>query len=376
MVLPRNLFRTCVVFLLLVPSVASPRIGSFPERGFAINMSPTRYNRVEGLFIGGNLVIAPEDWRGISLFGAGGYGRENKAWRHEVGLKMASDKTSLSFSQFNRTASLDDSLITTGANSFMALLFNRDYKDYFQARGGVEWLATHRPNKSLAFNARLSLSTLRNMRKSTDWSLFRRDEDFRDNPGIVEGKEGLISGSIVVDLRRSNPIRRGGTYLSVEYRHRFRDFEDNGLTLKLHRYQVMPFGDQTLLLRGMLASRTKLAPQDSLHQLYLGGIGTLRGLPFRELSGNRLLMFNADYIFQDALKLLDLVLFFDTGWIGRRPPSASVLTGFGDVQWSDFKSNIGMALSLSGQRLRLNIARRFDRADAKWVVTMRGWRGL
>ncbi len=376
MVLPRNLFRTCVVFLLLLPSVASPRIGSYPEKGFALNLSPTRYNRVEGLFIGGNLVISPQDWRGISLFGSGGYGRKNKAWRHEVGIKMASEKTSLSFSHFNRTASLDDSLIASGSNTFTAFLFKRDYKDYFQARGGVEWLLTHRHNKYLNFSTRLSLSSLRNMRVATNWSVFRRDEPFRPNPGIKQGKEGLISAAIAMDLRRSNPIRRGGTYLSVEYRHRFRDFEDNGLTLKAYRYQVMPFGSQTLLLRGMLASRTNLAPQDSLHQLYLGGIGTLRGLAFRELSGNRLLMVNADYIFRDALTLLDLVLFFDTGWIGQRPPSASILSGFDDVQWSDFKSNIGMALSLSGERIRLNVARRFDRRDAKWVVTIRGRRSL
>ncbi|MBI2950926.1 hypothetical protein HYY27_02470 [bacterium] len=361
---------------LLLLSVASPspaRVGTFPEKGVSLSLHPTRYNRVEGLFIGAEAVLAPMRWRGIGLFSAGGYGRASGEWRYEAGLQFRRGDTNLSASVFNRTASLDDSLIATGANTFMALFAKRDYKDYFQARDGVEISARHRYRKPCLFGVRVAFSALRNMPVVTHWSLFRRDDPFRDNPRIEEGREGLISIFVALDRTAPNPLLRSGTLLSGVYERRFRDFDDDGLTLAVTRYQAMPFGRQTLVLRGILASRARLASQDSLRLLYLGGLGTLRGYTFREFHGNRMLMFNADYVFRNALRFVDLVLFFDTGWTGRRPPSASLLSGFGDAQWSDFKSDLGASLAL-GQLARLDLARRLDRRRADWVLTIQGRR--
>lgn len=359
--------------LFLFPSPAPAHVGTFPEKGVSLSLHPTRYNRVEGLFIGAEAVLAPRQWRGVGLFSAAGYGRANREWRHEAGLQLRRGATNLSASLFNRTASLDDSLIAAGANSFMALFAKRDYKDYFQAKDGVEISAHHRHRRTFVFGARVAFSALRNMPVATHWSLFRRDDPFRDNPRIQEGKEGLISLSVALDRTAPNPLLRSGTRLSAAYERRFRDFEGDGLTLAATRYHRMPFGRQTLVLRGILASRTRLAPQDSLRLLYLGGLGTLRGYTFREFRGNRMLMFNADYIFQNALGFVDLVLFFDMGWTGRRPPTAHLLSGFGDAQWNDFKSNLGVSLAL-GQQARLDVARRLDRRRADWVLTIQGRR--
>ncbi|OGG52807.1 MAG: hypothetical protein A3F84_05445 [Candidatus Handelsmanbacteria bacterium RIFCSPLOWO2_12_FULL_64_10] len=373
MALKRNRPALLLLFFLLLPPPAFARVGTFPEKGVSLSLRPTRYNRVEGLFIGAETVIAPMQWKGVGLFGAGGYGRASGEWRYEAGLQFRRGDANLSASTFNRTASLDDSLIATGANTFTALFAKRDYKDYFQAKDGIEVSAHHRYRKTYIFGARVAFSTLQNMPVATHWSLFRRDDPFRDNPRISEGREGFISVSVALDKTAPNPLLRSGTRLSVAYERRFRDFEGDGLTLAGTRYQVMPFGRQTLVLRGILTSRTRLAPQDSLRLLYIGGLGTLRGYTFREFHGNRMLLLNADYVFQNALRFVDLVLFFDTGWTGRRPPSASLLSGFSDAQWSDFKSDLGVSLAL-GQQARLDVARRLDRRRADWVLTIQGRR--
>ncbi len=362
-----------LLLLLSVVPLASARVGTFPEKGVSFSLSPSRYNRVEGLFIGAETIIAPVPWRGFGIFGSGGYGRASGAWRYEAGLQFRRGDANLSVSAFNRTASLDDSLITTGVNSFMALFAKRDYKDYFQARDGVEVSLHHRYRKAYVFGARVALSELRDMPVATHWSLFRRDDPFRENPRIEEGQEGFIAATLAFDRIAPNPYLRSGTYLSATYERRFRDFEDDGLTLTGTRYQVMPLGRQVLVLHGTLASRAGLAPQDSLRLLYLGGLGTLRGYTFREFHGNRMLTLNADYVFQNALKLVDLILFFDTGWTGVRPPSASLLSGFGDVQWNDFRSDAGVSLAL-GQQARIDVARRLDRRHADWVLTLQGRR--
>lgn len=367
--------RLTLLLLLLLPSSSPARVGAFPEKGFSFSLKPSRYNRVEGLFIGAETVLAPPGWGGVGLFSAGGYGRASGEWRYEAGLQVQRGATSLSVAAFNRTASLDDSLIATGANSFSALLYKRDYKDYFQAKDGVEILVRRRHRTVFLMGARLSLSTLRNLPVATHWSVFRRDDPFRDNPRIEEGREGLASATLAFDNTASNPLLRSGTRISATYQRRFRDFEDDGLTLSATRYQAMPFGRQTLVLRGTLASQARLAPQDSLRLLYLGGLGTLRGYTFREFHGNRTLMFNADYIFLNALRFVDLILFFDTGWTGRRPPSAFLLSGFGDAQWNDFKSNVGVSLAL-GRLLRLDLARRLDRRHASWALTLQGREGF
>ena len=376
MTLTKKLLGFTAASLLLAPSFASARFGSFPDRGFVLSLSNTRYNRVEGLFLGANALIAPPGWRGVGIFGSGGYGHANKQWRYEAGLEVRGKTAGLSAAYFNRTASLDDSLITVASNTLLALFTKRDYKDYYQARDGFELLASHTHKKVLWMSARASIATLKAMPVTTNWSIFRRDDPFRANPGIAEGKEGSISATLALDTRGAPSLSRSGTYLGGTFERRFRDFEDSGLSLAVRRYQVMPFGNQTLVLRGAMVSRTNLAIGDSLRLLYLGGIGTLRGYAFREMSGNRLLVLNADYLFRNALKFLDLVVFFDTGWIGRRPSSSSLLSGFGDLQWSDFKSDVGLAIGLTGQMIRLDFARRLDRRHASWTVTIQGRKAI
>lgn len=363
-------------FLLLgtlLPALAWSSPAPAGGKGVAASLNPSRYNRVQGFFAGAEALVSPPGWRGLGILGMGGYGLADKAWRYEMSVLLRRPRFTLSAATFNRTASLDDSLIDARVNTLTALMVKRDYMDYYQAMDGAEITLTHSPTRRWNVNLRASMATLRNMGVATDWSVFRRDERFRANPAIREGDEGAISAGVTYDRTATpDPLARSGTRLSGTYERRFRDFENDGLRVEIRRYQVLPFGKQTLVLRGLMASRARLSPADSLHLLYLGGLGTLRGYTYREFHGNRAIMFNADYVFRNALRLIDLVVFFDTGWIAGRPATASVFSGFGDVQWADFKSDAGISLALTGHLLRFDLGRRLDRRHRGWVLTMIG----
>jgi hypothetical protein len=165
------------------------------------------------------------------------------------------------------------------------------------------------------------------------------------------------------------------------YEHTEIDFNTDGLFLILKRYQPA-WGNQRAVLRLMAGSRHgSLAEQ---HRLDLGGIGGLRAYDDKEFSGNRLLMFNIDYMFGgDILQriplqnipvfgtlwsTLSLALFLDTGWTGETNVDNGIFAGFNDIS---LKSDVGFSLSVLDGIFRMDVAKRTDRSDKDVRVTFR-----
>lgn len=336
-----------------------------------------RYNRVEGIFLGYRLGVAPRTWQGFGFFAEGGYGMHNQSPRWESGLEYQKDKTTFSLTLFDRTETNDRDITHTGENTVFTLLFKWDYQDYFRTKQGIEAKGAYRYRRYLRFLGRLSAFDYENMPLETGWSLFHPNRAFRTNPRIQPGDAGLLQLGFVLDTRIRSPIFRNAWHLSATCERGFRAFEYNGLILAVKRFQKVALGSQAFVVQARIGTRQSTHEQ---HLFDLGGVSTLRGYDIKEFTGNRMVMVNFDYLFGGdllgrmpirGLHLLNLILFFDAGWTHAVPKSETLLSGFGDLSLKDFKPNVGVGVGALRQFLRFNLALRLDRRNDPWVVSLR-----
>lgn len=336
-----------------------------------------RYNRVEGLFLGYDVSVTPASTRDITFNIGGGYGVHNTEPRWDVGFVVDKRKWTVGGSVFDRTASPDESIVRTAENTVFALLFKGDYLDYFRARNGFEVDLKYKASRFLSLVGYLSAFQYRNMPVDVSWTVFRNSDAFRPNPVVREGDAGLLKVGIAYNNRRKSPIFRNAWIASAVYERGFREFPYNGLALSVKRYQKTIFGRQAFVARGFLGSRESI---DEQHLYDIGGIGTLRGYRIKEYTGNRLLQFNVDYLFRGdivskissrASQFIELIAFADAGWVTQVPKQSNLLSGFDAMRASDIKTNLGAAVSMYRQLLRVNVARRFDKDIDDWTFSVR-----
>ena len=341
-----------------------------------------RYNRVEGLFAGYRVSGSPRQQRKVSFHLDGGYGIGLREARWEAGATYKSGKASLSASVFDRTETNDHNIIRTTENTFSALLFKGDYRDYFRAKNGFSASAGYRLRKHLNLQSHLTTFAYRSMPVEAEWSILRNADAFRANPAIREGDAGHLQIGLVFDNRRKGPVFRNGTFAALTYELGFREFPHNGFAMALNRKQKTIFGKQAFILRFLVGSRESV---DEQFLFDLGGVSTLRAYRIKEFTGNRVLLANLDYVFNGDLfgripikgaHLMELILFADAGWLNSVPRTDHLLTGFGDFRLGDAKTNIGAALSVYRQLIRFNVARRFDGDIDDWTFSLRFKREL
>jgi len=355
-----------------------------------------RYNRVEGPFLNARLSYLPTAIANLQLFGTAGWGFKNqtdKRFRFSVGTRkdlLQDNRLRLGVEAFKRLESQDNWFIEDSENSFMALLFREDYKDYYGVHG-FKMFVEHQFEQQL-FNTHtirfeLSRRTYDALQKNTNWSVFGGDRNFASNPTrpsstITEGDE--ISAKLIGELDwRDHPIiTTTGWYFLGIYEQTFEDFETNALFLAAKHYQPTA-GNQRLIVSAYAGSRHgSLAEQ---HLMDLGGLGSLRGFDDKEFTGNRMMMLNVNYLFNgDALSKIPLAnvpyfgafwsklslgLFLDTGLAWTTDPNDNIFQGFD--RFDDFKTDVGISLLVFEGLLRMDIANRLDRSDDDFRITFR-----
>ena len=368
---------TLLLFLLctIVPINAQPQ----PKRQILRELArgiTIRYNRVEGMFGGYQTKLAPKSWQGFSLWTETGVGLENKAARWLLGGGLEKPTYGIRLSIFDRTETEDYDIITTNENTFFSLLFKGDYRDYFRAKNGFEIAGRYQLQPKLNLNSTLITYTYENMPVVASQSIFRSNTPFRTNPSIIPGKIARFYLGLIYDTRRRAPRFYNAWHIRTFYERGFSEFAFDGLHLSAVRYQKTIWGNQAFILRGRLTARTHTAEQFLTD---LGGIGTLRGFGIKEFTGNRMMLFNLDYLFRGdllrqtpipAAHLFNLIVFADTGWTNLHPKGKSLLSGF-NANINDFKTNIGLAIGITEKLFRFNLARRFDNKGDPWTISVR-----
>ncbi len=356
------------------------------ERPLSFYTDP-RFNRVEGLFLNAGLTARPvaiTRFLAYADFGVGFWNEPtNQKFRFNAGVRKDFgdfSRTSVGFDVFRKLDSEDDWFGGENENSIAAFLFREDYKDYYGVTG-VNFYADHKINGMHTLRFEVGRRNYDVLKRNIDWSIF--GGTFDENPKrldsiIADGNEISLKLMAALDWRDNPIFPLTGWYLQAIYEHTEEDFDTDGLFVTLKRYQPTIM-NQRLMARVLVGSRTgSLAEQ---HVMDLGGIGSLRAFDDKELSGNRMFLLNANYLFGgDILQriplqnlpffgsfwtTLSMGVFLDTGWVSRAGTDAGIFDGFGDLNLDNLQTDVGLSVLVLDGIFRMDIARRTNSDPGK-----------
>jgi hypothetical protein len=365
--------------------VPKPNFFAFDEKKKIEYYSPLRYNRAEGLFPAIGVRLRDRDDSPLSVFVDAGYGLKSEKFRFNAGFDYeipAWEIFKIGGKYFDDTFTQDGWIISGVENSLAALFLREDFRDYFRAKGYTAWISKDF-EEAIHFRLAFWSGEYESMKKETDWSFFGGDKKFRGNPPVAEGTENKLRLEVIID-RLDNPLfpmegwylegafEKGGDFLGG-------DFDQSGvfLTGKILKPTI---SNQRLVLTARYGSRgDSRAPQ---HLMSLGGITTLRGYKYKAYrNGSNLAFGTFQYYFNgDILQKLPLqriplysslglILFVEVGALWNGEASGLIATNVGDSP--DWKSDAGFSLTVTGEFIRVDFARRLDRGHAEWEISFR-----
>lgn len=365
------------------------------------NLPMIHYNRVNSLFLG----IKKErmqwyhndNWLGIpdiQMHGLIGYATGRGEWEYAIGLERllgANDHLIIGGEYHNASATNDEWRVGLNETSLTAFMAGYDYLDYYKQRG---WGAYLLARTARFFEGGIAFSDDRftSLDRETSWALFGAGDRFRLNPPVDRQNGAAVDtvnlSSITVSASY-NPkrllISRSFTF-SVSGMAEFTDtgigttsdFDYAKYTGELISY--VNFDPGTVLkYRLRMSSITGSAPR--FKQLYLGGVGTLRALPFKSLGGgNQMLLSNAELqLGQPAFGSegwvdfddFYLSLFLDSGWVtydAGLEESNTPFSGLDKFKVADLRHSGGIGIGSS--LIRCELAwdlNNTDRAPVFWL---------
>ncbi|MDR8391025.1 hypothetical protein NC796_07745 [Aliifodinibius sp. S!AR15-10] len=356
------------------------------------NLPMIHYNRVSGLFLG--IENERMQWYGdnwleipsIQTTGLIGYSFAQKEWNYSLGLEklIGRKKYMMLGAEYHDAMATDDfwriGLTETTLTSFFA---GYDYQDYYKQQGyGLYVLLRSRRlfEGGVSFNDNRYSSLI----TKTDWALFGSGNRYRENPPIE-----FIFGTPVDTLNLSS-LSFSGSFnpkrlvLSRHFTFSLSgmvEIADPGITSSDYDYtkyigelatyiNFEPGG--VLKYRLMMGSITGNAP--NFKEFQLGGVGSLRALPYKSLAGNsgsidhyanQMILSNAEIQFGSPSYNNDswidfedfyLSFFLDSGWANYSADLAdnsSPFTDFDQFDFSDLRHNGGIGLGSSLIRCEL-----------------------
>ena len=387
-----------IIFFTLITSKAIAQfhydrieddLSFFSEKKFELFATP-RYNRVEGLHLQGNFKFRPDSsgtWLLYANPGIGFWNDGSDKFTNSAGFRkdfFDFQRLSIGGEVFKQTRTKDEWQIREMENTLYSFLFRDDFRDYYATKG-FKVFADHKFRDNHIWRVEFGRQTYDTLEVNVDWSVF--GGEFKDNPRtpfLAEGDEIGLRLITALDWRDDPIFTYTGWYIEGIFEKTFEDFKTDGLFITVRRYQ-QTWGNQRVLARARLGSRHgSLAAQ---HTLDLGGIGTLRGFDDKEFVGNRMVLFNANYLFNGDISqriplhgipffgnlwtAISFGAFFDAGWLNTVDPEEGMFNGFGDLALDDFKANLGLSVLVLEGVLRLDIAKRTDRSNDDFRVTFR-----
>jgi hypothetical protein len=224
--------------------------------------------------------------------------------------------------------------------------------------------------------------------RNTDWALFGGSKVFRENPRIDEGT--MRSVQITAGFSTAERMRHGPEGWTASLQTEIADAQGLGgvftfqsLLLDARRFQPIGTHDNLNLRLRIGTSHGDLPRQRAFE---LGGPGTVPGFRFKEfppdtLGANRMILFNGEYLVNgDFLGDLDfwpswlmrhvtIILMTDAGFLRRVDGATAMTGGFGGIRWTDFRSDIGVALGNRSGSFRIGAVWRTDRGEkARFVL--------
>lgn len=322
---------------------------------FIFERIAVNYNRVDGLFLG---LGQNKDyyWSGaesFSPYGFVGYAFALHRWRYQVGLDKwfgNENRFEVGVEGHSLTDSKDYWFIDPKENSLFAILAREDYMDYF-SREGVSFHAAQYYQMNSRIVISYDVDKYSSLTQRTNWSIFGGHKVFRDNPPVAPG----WMRSVVVNVEHRDYTggkdRKQGWLAGLRGEATVSgDFDFRMLSLNAVRYQPLFRGLQ-LNMRLVGGTASGVLPLQRSYQI--GGFNTLNAFPYKEFSGNRLLLFNYEFLFSPMLfkhshlfplNTFALLLFGDVGQVGNAASSAGMESGWAMMKLNGFKSDYGIGI--------------------------------
>lgn len=334
-------------------------------RGKALQLGlGARYDRVEELAILATQSLSGREGRTPRLNLMESFSTGLETWFYRVEFEQGlTDHLHFRGAGFDEVSVFDDLAGRVGdtENTLASLFFREDFRHYLGREGVTLSLAARVPH-DLGVGLAYTDQVQRALPVTTNGSIFRPRDSFRDNPPADGGR--LRSWTIRVDhdasMRRQRALtHRGFIAYETSSLRTGSDFEFERWNLKsVWTLAVGPEAAVTLVARGGGTTSGELPRQS---RFYLGGLGTLRGHDFATLSGERMALVNLEYAFP-IFGQVHAVLFQDLGAAWDRPHTV------GDVRPA---LDAGLAFQNRTGSFRVNLARDLRAEDAPLLVTVR-----
>ncbi len=345
-----------------------------------------RYNRVEGLFLGlgSEKKYYWDGYRHYNAYGSLGYGFSSYRWRYNLGVtrQFVVDEGRLleiGVEGHSIADSKDQWLIGVWENNLAAFLIHEDYRDYFERKGFDVHTAYSIQQEN--FTGQLKFEYLADkydsLENRTEWSLFGGSKLFRLNPSVAPGNMHSIVASLGISTVTKTMYGQEGWSIygtaEVAQKSLGGDFTFTQYLADIRRYQPLGRYDN-INIRLRFGTSDGELPSQKIFEL--GGLGTLPALPFKSFVGNRIILFNVEYIVNgDVLhdlnfwpswlfERINFVFFTDAGFIRTAPPSVSAADGFADIAWNEFHHDVGVGISNRSGSFRLGFVWRTDVSES------------
>jgi len=326
------------------------------------------YNRVDGLLASCRLAFESREKAVPLFFAEYGYGFWSKRSKYKLGFEQTLfDYHQLRFggSLYRETLTQDEWIVNDGENTFYALIWREDFRDYYEGEGG-DFFIEQTIGYNHTFRAQYKFEELRFMPANPNlWSLFGGDKKFRSNFSSIDeplrsagisdydNDEATLCLSYLFDTVEDiqGDLARSGWLARMSWEHSSddlgSDFDYDRYIVELRRFQPLTYR-QNINLRLIYGASNGELP---LHRMfYLGGIRTLRAYKIKQFYGRYMALANLEYVITLPRSTVGLALLFDIGKTGNE---SDFLTQDG------WKADVGVGLSF-GKGLRLELTRQVN----------------
>jgi len=359
------------------------------------NLPMIHFNRVNGLFFGvkkermqwhryGNLFNIPQ----IQPHGFIGYGTASKEWEYAVGLeKLIGERKRLMIGgEFHRAASTEDhyrvGLTETSITSFLA---SYDFLDYHHMEG-YGLYASYRTQRWIEAAFSYNRDTFSSLSQNTSYSLFGRASVFRANPPIDQFSDeiDLDRYGISVSFNPRNVLINDRFTVSTTIGAELADNSSSDEQFRYNKYwstlKLFYNFEPGSVLRWRLNAGGITGNAPDFKDFFLGGIGTLRGSPYKFFQGNQMIGSNLEVQFgRPSTRAgewirdynLHILLFLDSGWTRQVPGmvnGSNPFSGFKEFSFAGLQHDAGAGIGTGAFRIELAWPlKEFDQQPAFWI---------
>jgi len=371
------------------PYNTNPLYNKFP------NLPMIHYNRVNGLFLGirkermqwydYNSLANLNDFR---IHGLIGYGTASSRWDYAIGLErfVGRDERILVGAEFHRaTATEDYWRVGLIESTFTALFAAYDFPDY-HLKDGFGVYAAVRGKRWYEGAFSYNNDDFSSLSVGTNYSFFGKGSTYRPNQPIslLTDETNIQRFNIALSFNPKRLILN--RYFSMSAMTEIEladnsgfdnDFSFNSYLTELNLFSNFEPGS-VLKWRLRAGSITGNAPL--FKQFQLGGIGSLRGSPYKIFAGNQMFLSNIELQFGSIIgggnEWVDFdsfytTLFLDSGFARQSSilqDSTNPFDDIGGFKFSDLQHDIGVGLG--SDLIRAELAwplKRFGSTPAFWI---------